>query len=173
MLRHTNSDEPSPTKLGVLSRGRILGRNPDKSLKSFPPCYSDTPTALPWDFYFFKLTQHLTHFFKLMQPLTYFFKLMQPLTYFFQTHATSKVFLQTHTISKVFLLFSYCTLKRERRKTIPPSLWVKKSIQKPQVWERNCAFMNSASADGSQALYLRSVLLSLWDQLPKLWLRKK
>ncbi len=35
MLGHTNSDEPSPTKLGVLSRGRNLGRNPDKSLKSF------------------------------------------------------------------------------------------------------------------------------------------
>jgi hypothetical protein len=30
----------------------------DKSLKSFPPCYS--PTALPWDFYFFKLTQPVT-----------------------------------------------------------------------------------------------------------------
>ena len=32
----------------VHSRGRILGRNPHKSLKSFPPCY------------FFKLTQPLT-----------------------------------------------------------------------------------------------------------------
>ncbi len=41
------------------SRGRILGGNPDKSLKSFPPCYF-TSTALPWDFYFFKLTQLLT-----------------------------------------------------------------------------------------------------------------
>ncbi len=25
------------------TRGRILGRNPDKSLKSFPPCYSQSP----------------------------------------------------------------------------------------------------------------------------------
>ncbi len=29
-------------------RGRILGRNWDKSLKSFPPCYSQSP--LPTDF---------------------------------------------------------------------------------------------------------------------------
>ncbi len=26
--------------LNFITRGRILGRNPDKSLKSFPPCYS-------------------------------------------------------------------------------------------------------------------------------------
>ncbi len=25
-------------KFGILSRGRILGRNPEKNLKSFPPC---------------------------------------------------------------------------------------------------------------------------------------
>ncbi len=41
--------------------GRILGQNPDKSLKSseFPPCYSQSSAALPWDLYFFKLTQPL------------------------------------------------------------------------------------------------------------------
>ncbi len=38
--------------------GWILGQNQDKSLKSFPPCYSQS--SLPWDFYFFKLTQPLT-----------------------------------------------------------------------------------------------------------------
>ncbi len=27
-------------------RGRILGRNPDKSLKNFPPCYSQSPLQL-------------------------------------------------------------------------------------------------------------------------------
>jgi hypothetical protein len=33
----------------TLSRGRILERNPDKSLKSFPPYYSQSPsTALPF-----------------------------------------------------------------------------------------------------------------------------
>jgi hypothetical protein len=43
-----------------MSRG-ILGRNPDKSLKSFPPCYSQSPsTALPRDLYFLKLTKPLT-----------------------------------------------------------------------------------------------------------------
>ncbi len=30
------------------------------SLKSFPSCYSQSPLASPWDFYFFKLTQTLT-----------------------------------------------------------------------------------------------------------------
>jgi hypothetical protein len=27
-------------------RGRVLGPNPDKSLKSFPPCYSQSPLQL-------------------------------------------------------------------------------------------------------------------------------
>jgi hypothetical protein len=31
------------------SRGRILGRNPDKSLKSFHPCYSQSPPQLCLD----------------------------------------------------------------------------------------------------------------------------
>jgi hypothetical protein len=30
-----------------LSRGGILGGNPDRSHKSFPPCYSQTPLVLP------------------------------------------------------------------------------------------------------------------------------
>ncbi len=50
------------TRIWVAYRGRILGQNPDKSRKRFPPCYSQSPlpsTALPWDFYFFKLTQPL------------------------------------------------------------------------------------------------------------------
>jgi hypothetical protein len=37
----------------VLSR--ILGKNLDKSLKSVPPCYSQSPLQLLWDFFFFKL----------------------------------------------------------------------------------------------------------------------
>jgi len=48
-------------------RGRILGRNPDKSRKSLEfssLLFTVTYTALHWDFYFFKL----------MQPLTYFYK---------------------------------------------------------------------------------------------------
>ncbi len=40
------------------------------------------------------------------------------------------LFLQTHTTS-----YSYC--KGERRKTIHPSLWFKKSIQKPHIWTEN------------------------------------
>jgi hypothetical protein len=38
----------------AFSRGRILGRNPDKSLKNFPSCYSQSPlyssTALSFIF---------------------------------------------------------------------------------------------------------------------------
>jgi hypothetical protein len=36
-----------------LSRGRVLGRNPEKSLKSFPPCFSQSP--LHCRFYSFAL----------------------------------------------------------------------------------------------------------------------
>ncbi len=73
----------SLTRRSYLRRGRILGRIPDKSRKSFPPCYSQSPLQLCLEiFYFFKLTQPLSYFFKLTQPLTYFFKLMQPLMYF-------------------------------------------------------------------------------------------
>ncbi len=55
-------------KIWIVSRGRILGRNRDKSVPSL--LFTVTSTALPWDFYFFKLSQPLTYFFKLMQPLT-------------------------------------------------------------------------------------------------------
>jgi hypothetical protein len=41
---------------------------------------------------------------------------------FHQTHATSCIFLQIHSTSYVFLQFSTVQCKRERRKTIPPSL---------------------------------------------------
>ncbi len=33
-------------KIGCTLRGRIRGQNPDKSLQSFPPCYSQTPLQL-------------------------------------------------------------------------------------------------------------------------------
>ncbi len=42
------------------SRGRILGRNPDNSLKSFPPCCSQTSLQLCIEIYYFKLTQPLS-----------------------------------------------------------------------------------------------------------------
>jgi hypothetical protein len=35
--------------------------------------HSSCYTALPWDFYFFQLTQPVAYFFKLTQPLTYFY----------------------------------------------------------------------------------------------------
>ncbi len=39
-------------------RGRILGRNPDKNLKRFPPCYLQSPTV--YSFALRILTQPLT-----------------------------------------------------------------------------------------------------------------
>ncbi len=45
-------------------RGRILGWNPDKSLKSFSfLLFTVTSKALPWDFYFIKITQPLIYFY--------------------------------------------------------------------------------------------------------------
>ncbi len=54
-------------------RGRILGRNPDKSPQSFPPCYSQSHGSFALRFLFLQLTQSLMYFFKLTQPLTYFY----------------------------------------------------------------------------------------------------
>jgi hypothetical protein len=48
--------------LSAENRSRILGRNPDKSLKSFPPCYSQPPLHA------------LLYFVKLAQPLTVYVK---------------------------------------------------------------------------------------------------
>ncbi len=59
VLRHFRTS--FPLRRQRMYRCRILGRNPDKRLKSFPPCYSQSHhTALPWDLYFFKLTQPRT-----------------------------------------------------------------------------------------------------------------
>jgi hypothetical protein len=49
MLAAAGGGGPHETKakgLSDSSRGRILGRNPDESLKSFPPCYSQSPLQL-------------------------------------------------------------------------------------------------------------------------------
>jgi hypothetical protein len=46
--------------LGV--RGRILGRNPDKSLKSFPPCYSQSPLQLCLEFSISSNSRNLLQF---------------------------------------------------------------------------------------------------------------
>ena len=50
-----------PVQKQQQSRCRILGRNPNKSLKSFSSLlFTVTSTASPWDFYFFKLMQPRT-----------------------------------------------------------------------------------------------------------------
>ncbi len=123
----------------------ILRRNSDKSLKSFPSWYSQSPlpTALPWDLYFFKRTQPLTCFFKVMQPLTCFFKVMQPLTYFFKLLQPLMYFYSSVTV--------HCQGERRNdRKPYPlpypyRNLKSENSQDYTQNPQRNCTFMNSAS----------------------------
>jgi hypothetical protein len=51
-LNDSRRDENPSLSLSAF-RGRILGRNPDKSLQTFPPCYSQSPVQfLPWYLYF-------------------------------------------------------------------------------------------------------------------------
>ncbi len=92
---------PPTSHLSLPSRGRILGQNPDKALRVSSLLNTVTTTALPWDSYFFILTQPLT-------------------------------------VSTVQLLY---TVKEKGgkpdRKQYPLTLWFKKSIQKPQVWEHS------------------------------------
>ncbi len=54
--------DPEPGQT-LKSESRFLGRNPEKSLWIFPPCYSQSPLQLFLEipgFYFFKFTQPLT-----------------------------------------------------------------------------------------------------------------
>jgi hypothetical protein len=94
------------------SRGRILGRNPDKVLQSFSMLFTVISTALPWDFYFFTLKHPLT-------------------------------------VSTVHCKGEW---RKAWEKTIPPSLWYKKSINPYRDLKsensqdyRNSMFINSAS----------------------------
>jgi hypothetical protein len=53
----------------------------------------------------------------------------------FCSFALRFLFLQTHEIAYSFYSSVTVHCKGKRRKTMPPSLWFKKSIQKPQVRE--------------------------------------
>jgi hypothetical protein len=72
----------------AVSWGRILGRNPDKSRKSFASCYSPSPLQFCLEISISSNSRNLLQF------------------------------LQENLIEN-----------------IPPSLWFKKSTQKPQIWE--------------------------------------
>ncbi len=50
----------NPHSFAHCPRGRILGRNPDKSLKSLPPCYSESPLQLYFEVLF--LQTHATSY---------------------------------------------------------------------------------------------------------------
>ncbi len=84
--------------------------------------------------------------------------------YFFKlTHTTSYSFYSSVTV--------HCRGERMEtwQKTIPPSLWFKKSIQKSQVWElsklypETSMFMNSASVQNSWQLSSEAQLF--WTKL--------
>jgi hypothetical protein len=63
LLYTTQEANAISINLCKITWGRIQGRNPDKSLKEFSSLlFKVTSTALPWDSYFFKLTQPLTVF---------------------------------------------------------------------------------------------------------------
>jgi len=108
---------PPTSCMGGLGRGegvlwgRILGRNWDESLKSFPPCYSQSSLQL------------------CLEISSYFFKLTQPLI-----------------VSTVQL---YCTLERRKEENLienhTPRPMVKKSMQKPQVWELSRSFPETST----------------------------
>ncbi len=51
----------------------FLTKSRKKSTEFSSGLFTVTSTALPWDFYFFKLTQPLMYFFKVTQPLSYFY----------------------------------------------------------------------------------------------------
>ncbi len=99
--------------------GQILGQNPDKTPKSFPPWYSQSPVQLCLDI-FISSNSH-----NLLQWLQY-------------------------------------TGKEKGGKpdrTIPPSLWFKKSTQKHQVWE-----LSRLCLETSTKLYVHE--FGFWCGLP-------
>ncbi len=66
--RHTAAGPPlinsaiTCSNLCQNSRGRILGRNLDKSLKSFPPCYSESPLHICIEIYISSNSRNLLQF---------------------------------------------------------------------------------------------------------------
>ncbi len=114
-----------------LSRGQILGRNPDKS---FPPCYSQSALQPCLQIYISSNSRNL-----------------------FCISSNSR---NLWTISAVQLLYYTVKAKggKPDKKTIAPSPWFEKFKQKTsslgtfkimaQKPQRNCTFMNSASVFG-------------------------
>jgi hypothetical protein len=99
----------------MLFRGQILARNQDKSLESFPPCYSPPPLQLCLELSISSKSHNLLQFLQFQLLYTVKEKGVKP------------------------------------NGKPSPSLWFKKSVQKPQAWEhaqksqKNCTSMNLAS----------------------------
>ena len=88
-----------PNKGWSVQRHNSLTKSIQKSSEFSSLLFKVTSTALPWDSYFFKLTQPLT-------------------------------------VSRVHLLYTVKEkVGKPDRKQHPLTLWFKKSIQKPHVWE--------------------------------------
>ncbi len=108
-------------------RGLILVQNPDESLQSFPLCYSQSPSAaLPWDFYIYKLTQPL--------------KVSRAQLLYTVKEKRGKPYRKPYPLPYC-LRNPYRNLKSENSQD---------HAQKPQ---RNCMFMNSASAFNQKSCY--------------------
>jgi hypothetical protein len=88
------------------ARGRILGRNPDKSFKSFPPLNS-----LPWDYYFFSLYYNLLQFLQCVNVRTLQRRKEENLL---ENHTP---FQEIHTEPQVWYLSRLCAQKRQRNYT--------------------------------------------------------
>ncbi len=128
-LLHRSADVfSSGQRLG--SRGRILVRNPDKHLQSFPPCYSQS---------FLQLCLGISIFFKLTQPLIVsWVQLLHTVK-----EKGGKILIENHPYG---LASPYRNLKSENS-------WEYVHVQKSQ---RNCTFINSTS--GFRLIFIRSML---------------
>ncbi len=122
-----------------MSRRIRIRINWDKSLTSFPPCYSQSPLQLCLEIFFL------------------------------QTHATSYNFYNSITVP--------CEGERRKTwyKTIPPSLWFKKSIQKPKVWELKRLCLKTSTQLYFHELGFRLSFhgSKIWGQIQNPWLGDK
>ncbi len=104
--------------------GRILGRNPDKSLNSFPLCYSQSPLQLCLEISISSNARNL---------------------YSFYSSATE-----------------HRKGEKPDRKPYPLPFGLKKSIQKPQVWE-----LSRLCPETSAKLYVHE--FGFWDLFILYW----
>ncbi len=109
----------------VQSPGRIVERNPDKSLKSFPPCSSQSPLQLCLEIYISSNSRNLLQF------LEFSYCTLQKIK--------EESLIENHAPLHYGLRNPNRNLKSENSQDY---------AQKPQ---QNCTFMNSASVKGTKS----------------------